>query len=75
MKVMLTPDEGAATVWDDYLHRFGAEAYVMARYIAAPPTIPINEDAPDLFLRVLPALAWTLARDDLDKGDTTALTA
>lgn len=51
---MLTPNEVAARVWDDYLHRFGAEAYVMARYIAAPPTIPTNEDAPDLFLRTLP---------------------
>ena len=51
---MLTPDEVAARVWDDYLHRFGAEAYVMARYIAAPPRIPMNEDAPDLFLRTLP---------------------
>jgi hypothetical protein len=29
---MLTPDEVAAMVWDDYLHRFGAEAYVVARY-------------------------------------------
>jgi hypothetical protein len=35
MKVMLTPNEVAARVWDDYLHRFGAEAYVTARYIAA----------------------------------------
>ena len=42
---MLTPNEVAARVWDDYLHRFGAEAYVTARYIAAPPTIPRNEDA------------------------------
>jgi hypothetical protein len=54
MNVMLTPSEVAARVWDDYLHRFGAEAYVMARYIAARPTIPMNEDAPDLFLRTLP---------------------
>ena len=42
---MFTPNEAAARVWDDYLHRFGAEAYVTARYIAAPPTIPRNEDA------------------------------
>jgi hypothetical protein len=51
---MLTPDEVAAKVWDDYLHRFGAEAYVMARYSAAPPTFPIDEDVPDLFLMTLP---------------------
>lgn len=45
MNVMLTPNEVAARVWDDYLHRFGAEAYVTARYLASPPTIPRNEDA------------------------------
>lgn len=51
MKVMLTPEEVAAEVWDDYLHRFGAEAYVMARYISAPPTTPLNDNAPDIFRR------------------------
>ena len=40
---MLTPDEVAAKMWDDYLHRFGAEAYVMVRYISTLPTMPTNE--------------------------------
>ena len=40
---MLTPDEVAAKMWDDYLHRFGAEAYVMVRYISTLPTTPTNE--------------------------------
>jgi hypothetical protein len=51
MKVMLTPEEVAAEVWDDYLHGFGPEAYVMARYISAPPTMPLNDNAPDIFRR------------------------
>ena len=46
MKVILTPDEVVAKVWDDYLHRFGVEEYVMARYLT-PPTMPMNEDALD----------------------------
>ena len=46
MKVILTPDEAVAKVWDDYLHRFGVEEYVMARYLT-PPTMPMNEDALD----------------------------
>jgi hypothetical protein len=45
MKVILTPDEVVAKVWDDYLHRFGAEEYVMARYLTPPTTMPRNEDA------------------------------
>jgi hypothetical protein len=40
---MLTPDEVAAKIWDDYLHRFGVEAYVMVRYISAVPTMPTSE--------------------------------
>jgi hypothetical protein len=47
MKVILTPDEVVAKVWDDYLHRFGAEEYVMARYLTPPTTMPGNEDALD----------------------------
>ena len=47
MKVILTPDEVIAKVWDDYLHRFGAEGYVMARYLTPPTTMPMNEDALD----------------------------
>ena len=47
MKVILTPDEVVAKVWDDYLHRFGAEEYVMARYLTPPTTMPMNEDALD----------------------------
>jgi len=47
--VMLTPDEVAAKIWDDYLHRFGVEAYVMVRYISTLPTMPASERplAPD----------------------------
>ena len=46
---MLTPDEVAAKIWDDYLHRFGVEAYVMVRYISTLPTMPTSERplAPD----------------------------
>ena len=46
---MLTPDEVAAKIWDDYLHRFGVEAYVMVRYISTLPTMPASERplAPD----------------------------
>jgi hypothetical protein len=48
MKVMMiTADEVVAKVWDDYLHRFGAQDYVMARYLAPPTTIPMNDDAGD----------------------------
>jgi hypothetical protein len=45
MKVMITPDEVVAKVWDDYLHRFGAEDYVMARYLTPPTMMPINDEA------------------------------
>jgi hypothetical protein len=47
--VMLTPDEVAARIWDDYLHRFGVEAYVMVRYISTLPTMPTSDRplAPD----------------------------
>jgi hypothetical protein len=50
MKVILKPDEAVAKVWDDYLHRFGAEEYVMARYLTPPTTMPVNED-PSIVLR------------------------
>lgn len=43
MEATLTPDEAAAKLWDDYLHLCGAEAYVMARYICAPPTMPMTK--------------------------------
>ena len=48
MKVILTPDEVVAKVWDDYLHRFGAEEYVTARYLTPPTTMPMNEYALDI---------------------------
>jgi len=48
MKVFLKPDEAVAKVWDDYLHRFGAEEYVMARYLTPRTTMPVNEDALDI---------------------------
>ena len=44
MKVILTPDEVVAKMWDDYLHRFGAEEYVTARYLTPPTTMPMNDD-------------------------------
>ena len=47
MKVVLTPDVVVAKVWDDYLHRFGAGEYVMARYLTPPRTMPMDEDALD----------------------------
>ena len=47
MKVMLTPDEVVAKLWDDYLHRFGAEEYVMARYLTPPTRTPMNVEALD----------------------------
>lgn len=34
--VMLTSDKATAKVWDDYMNRFGIEAYVAARYFSAP---------------------------------------
>ena len=34
--VMLTSDKVTAKVWDDYMNRFGIEAYVAARYFSAP---------------------------------------
>ena len=61
---MLTPDEVAAKTWDDFLHRFGAEAYVMVRYISTLPTMPTDErglplapdgqEEPQSFSRSLP---------------------
>ena len=51
---MLTPDEVIADAWDDDLHRFGAEEYVMARYLTSPATMPMNEGA----LAHLPAGAF-----------------
>jgi hypothetical protein len=47
MNVMLTPDVVVAKVWDEYLHRFGATEYVMARYLTPSTTMPMNEDALD----------------------------
>ena len=47
MKVMLTPDEVVAKVWDDYLHRFGAAEYITARYFTPSTTMPKNDDALD----------------------------
>jgi hypothetical protein len=42
---MIMPDEVVAKVWDDYLHRFGADDYVMARYLTPSPTMPMTDDA------------------------------
>ena len=41
--VKLTRDEMAAKVWDDFLHRFGVEVYVTARYISAPRGKPVDK--------------------------------
>jgi len=48
MKVILKSDEAVAKVWDDYLHRFGAEEYVVARYLTPRTTMPLDEDALDI---------------------------
>ena len=44
LAVTLTADDVVAKMWDDYLHRFGAEAYVTARYISTLPAVPTNDD-------------------------------
>ena len=33
-----------AKAWDAYLHKFGAESYVIARYVSPGETMPIDED-------------------------------
>ncbi|MGA9162808.1 MAG: hypothetical protein WB297_18340 [Actinomycetota bacterium] len=48
MAVILTADDVVAKMWDDYVHRFGAEAYVMARYISTLPAVPTDDDGLDI---------------------------
>ena len=43
---MLTSDKMTAKVWDDYMNRFGIEAYVAARYFSAPTSTRTDRDAP-----------------------------
>ena len=45
--VMLTSDKVTAEAWDEYMNRFGIEAYVAARYFSAPTSARIAETAPD----------------------------
>ena len=44
LKVTLTSEEMVAKAWDAYLHKFGAESYVIARYVSPGETMPIDED-------------------------------
>ena len=43
---MLIPHKVAAKAWDDYMNRFGIEAYVVARYFSGPTATHMNGDAP-----------------------------
>ena len=45
--VGLRADEVSAEAWDRFLQRFGAEVYVMARYISATRAKPMNAKGPD----------------------------
>jgi len=45
--VTITSDEDVAEQWDAYLRRFGAEAYVLARYIYPSTTMATSEDPTD----------------------------
>ena len=47
MTVTITSDEDVAERWDAYLRQFGAEAYVLARYIYPSTTTPTSEDPTD----------------------------
>ena len=44
--VMLTSDKVTAEAWDEYMNRFGIEAYVAARYFSAPTSARIARDGP-----------------------------
>jgi hypothetical protein len=45
--VTITRGEDVAQQWDAYLRQFGAEAYVLARYIYPSTTMPTSEDPTD----------------------------